>query len=144
MGVCVCCLHAAQRDGHAGAGAVGVLGPGCGSNPTVRLGCVLHSPLSAHLSWRQYSTAAAAQEAAGVAACLRLLPARRRRFRHDHAPALHDCLLFCALCCACWCRMHVCIEDLLADSELISLLQDLLLLSDRAKLADLPALAASS
>lgn len=42
------------------------------------------------------------------------------------------------------CRMHVCIEDLLADSELISLLQDLLLLSDRAKLADLPALAASS
>lgn len=41
-------------------------------------------------------------------------------------------------------RMHVCIEDLLADNELISLLQDLLLLSDRAKLADLPALAAGS
>lgn len=40
--------------------------------------------------------------------------------------------------------MHVCIEDLLADNELVSLLQDLLLLSDRAKLADLPALAASS
>jgi hypothetical protein len=38
----------------------------------------------------------------------------------------------------------MCIEDLLADNELISLLQDLLLLSDRAKLADLPALAASS
>lgn len=134
MGVCVCCLHAAQRAGHPGAGAAGVLG----------LGCVLHSPLSAQLSLRQYSTAAAAQEAAGVAACLRLLPARRRRFRQDHAPALHGCLLFCALCCAWCCRMHVCIEDLLADSELISLLQDLLLLSDRAKLADLPALAASS
>ena len=40
--------------------------------------------------------------------------------------------------------MHVCIEDLLADDALISLLQDLLLLSDRAKLADLPALGASS
>jgi len=38
----------------------------------------------------------------------------------------------------------VCIEDLLADEELISLLQDLLLLSDRAKLADLPALAVTS
>jgi hypothetical protein len=35
-------------------------------------------------------------------------------------------------------------EDLLADEQLISLLQDLLLLSDRAKLADLPALAAAS
>lgn len=41
-------------------------------------------------------------------------------------------------------RMHVCVEDLLADEQLISLLQDLLLLSDRAKLADLPALAAAS
>jgi hypothetical protein len=39
--------------------------------------------------------------------------------------------------------MHVCIEDLLADEELISLLQDLLLLSDRAKLADLPSLNAA-
>lgn len=38
----------------------------------------------------------------------------------------------------------MCIEDLLADNELVSLLQDLLLLSDRAKLADLPALAANS
>lgn len=34
-------------------------------------------------------------------------------------------------------------EELLADGELISLLQDLLLLSDRAKLADLPSLASS-
>lgn len=54
----------------------------------------------------------------------------------------------CAVCsvpvCPLLCRMHMCIEDLLADNELISLLQDLLLLSDRAKLADLPALAASS
>ncbi|WIA18222.1 hypothetical protein OEZ85_009694 [Tetradesmus obliquus] len=41
-------------------------------------------------------------------------------------------------------RMHVCVDDLLADEQLISLLQDLLLLSDRAKLADLPALAAAS
>jgi hypothetical protein len=49
------------------------------------------------------------------------------------------CLLFQIAC-----RMHVCIEDLLADEQLISLLQDLLLLSDRAKLADLPALAAAS
>lgn len=40
-------------------------------------------------------------------------------------------------------RIHVYIEDLLEDEQLISLMQDLLLLSDRAKLADLPALAAS-
>lgn len=40
------------------------------------------------------------------------------------------------------CRIHVCIESLLEDEQLISLLQDLLLLSDRAKLQDLPALAA--
>jgi hypothetical protein len=39
--------------------------------------------------------------------------------------------------------MHVPIEELLADGALLSLLQDLLLLSDRAKLDDLPGLAAA-
>jgi hypothetical protein len=62
---------------------------------------------------------------------------------------LTDCRLVQLTACLCdchlsACRMHVCMEDLLADEQLISLLQDLLLLSDRAKLADLPALAATS
>jgi hypothetical protein len=38
--------------------------------------------------------------------------------------------------------MHVPLEELLGDDEIIGLLQDLLLLSDRAKLQDLPSLAA--
>lgn len=37
-------------------------------------------------------------------------------------------------------RMHVTLEDMAADEELMSLLQDLLLLGDRAKPSDLPAL----
>jgi hypothetical protein len=53
-------------------------------------------------------------------------------------------VFICPPACLLACRMHVCMEDLLADEQLISLLQDLLLLSDRAKLADLPALAATS
>jgi hypothetical protein len=36
--------------------------------------------------------------------------------------------------------MHVTLEDMAADEELMSLLQDLLLLGDRAKPSDLPAL----
>jgi len=52
-------------------------------------------------------------------------------------------LLLLLLLFYCPARIHVYIEDMLADEQLISLMQDLLLLSDRAKLADLPALAAS-
>jgi hypothetical protein len=63
------------------------------------------------------------------------------QMRPDGVQSLTGHLLLLLSLCR---RMHVCIEDLLADNELISLLQDLLLLSDRAKLADLPALAASS
>jgi hypothetical protein len=36
--------------------------------------------------------------------------------------------------------MHVTLEDMAADEELMSLPQDLLLLGDRAKPSDLPAL----
>lgn len=91
----------------------------------------------------QCGSAAVAQEAAGVAACPASAPhAAAPSNRTTHPPCMTVCSS--ARCCAWCCRMHVCIEDLLADNELISLLQDLLLLSDRAKLADLPALAASS